>query len=122
MLSISQLLKFNLENPPKVGLTRKVEIQSKYDIFLKNSENSKRFVKKVKEDIIGKRFLLLKNDFPYNVEGGIEHMVCWFTDSNPKDIIQELKDKMDVVSCWRNTPTNCSIIAIKHLHVFVRIN
>ena len=122
MLSIAQLRKFNLENPPQVGLTRKIEVQRKYDKFLENPKNSKRFVEKVKEDIVGKRFLLLENDFPYNVEEGIEHRVCWFTDCNPKEIISELKDKMEVVSCWRNTPANCSILAIKHLHVFVRIN
>ena len=95
---------------------------AEWNKFLENPENSKRFVEKVKVDIVGKKYLLLENDYPYNVEEGIEHRVCWFTDCDPKEIISELKEKMDVVSCWRNTPANCSILAIKHLHVFVRIN
>ena len=121
MLSIAQLQKFNLENPPKVGLSRKIDVQRKYDKFLENPENTKRFVEKVKEDIVGKKYLLLENNFPYYVEEGIEHRVCWFTDSDPHEIIRELNTKMDVISCWRNIPANCSILAIKHLHVFVRV-
>ena len=121
MLSIAQLQKFNLENPPKSGLTRKIEDQRKYDKFLENPENTRKFVEKVKKDIVGREYLLLENNFPYDVEEGIKHWVCWFIDCDPREIIRELNTKIDIISCWKNTPVNCSIPAIKHLHVFVRV-
>ena len=121
MISISELQKFNFENPPNVGLCREIKIQEKYDKFLENPENTNKFVSSVKEQLTGKKYILLKNAFPYHIPEGIQHKVCWFTDCNPNEILAELKSQMDVITCWRNTPTNCSILEIKHLHVFVRM-
>lgn len=121
MLSASQLSEFNISNPPKVGLTRKENVQKRYDEFLKNPENSRRFVDKMKLDLNGKKYLVKENAFPYDVEEGIVHKVCWFTDYDLHELVAELKSKLDVITCWRNTPANCSIPAIKHLHVFVRV-
>lgn len=119
MISISELHKFNLENPPNIGLCREREIQEKYDKFLENPENTKTFVLGVKEQIRGKKYLLLKNAFPYHVPEGIEHKVCWFTDCDPREILADLKTHMNVLTCWKNTPANCSIKQMKHLHVFI---
>ena len=121
MLSASQLAEFTITNPPKVGLSRKDNVQKRYDDFLKDPENSRRFIERMTDELKDKKYILLDNTFPYNVEEGIEHKVCWFKDCDMIKLINELKSKMDVITCWRNIPENCSIPAIKHLHVFVRL-
>ena len=121
MLSSSQLKKFHF-NPPRVGLKRDPEIQKKYDEFLKNPENLSQFLEKVKVNMdVKQKYFFMENTFPYWTEEKIEHKVCWFKDEDPVDIYNELKDQYEIISCWRNTPANCSIQEIKHLHVFVRI-
>lgn len=119
MLTRKDLKQFNFENPPDFALQRTVEIQKKYDEYMKDKRNTSGFLESVREKMEGKKFCLLKNDFPYDIEKGIVHLVCWYTDENPYTIISKMKSEYNIVTCWKNKPGNCSVPEIKHIHFFV---
>ena len=119
MLTREDLKKFNFENPPDFALQRTEEVQNKYDEYMLDKRNTSGFIDKVREKMKGKKFCLLKNDFPYDIEKGVTHLVCWYTDENPYSIISKMSGDYDVITCWRNKPGNCSVPEIKHIHFFI---
>ena len=36
-------------------------------------------------------------------------------DENPYSIITKMNNDYDVITCWRNLPSNCSVPEIKHI-------
>lgn len=119
MLTREDLKQFNFDNPPEFALQRTEEVQSKYDEYMKDKSKTSGFVQSIREKLEGKEFCLLKNDFPYNIEEGITHLVCWYIDENPHSIITKMNNDYDVITCWRNLPSNCSVPEIKHIHFFI---
>ena len=119
MHTISQLSQYTLSNPPLVGLKRKPEIEEAYMKFIQKSENRSGFLDRIKEKIVRKKIYLVDNDFPYWTQSNVKHKVCWFKDTEPQEILTCLKTKYNIVACWKNTASNCSIQEIKHLHVFI---
>ena len=123
MLTCQALQQFSLEKPPAVMLGRSPEVQSKYDKFMKEKTNRGGFIEKMKENLKGKKFHFVINDFPYHTVKGIEHWVCWYSsEEDPSKIIDELKEKYDVITCWKNLSHNMSIQEINHIHVFINID
>ena len=119
MLTRKDLKQFNFENPPDFALQRTEVVQKKYDEYMEDKRNTSQFIESVKEKIGESSFCLLKNDFPYDIEEGVVHLVCWYKDENPYTIIHKMKSDYDVITCWRNKPNNCSIPEIKHIHFFI---
>ena len=121
-LSAAQLVKYSMTNPPKCVLPRSECVECNYQDFRSKASNMTKFVDQI-NGVLGKeQYYFCENTFPYATEPGIKHMLCWFTHNTPKDfIIEELRKKYDVITCWQNLPENRSVPAIEHIHVFIRV-
>ena len=119
MHTITELSQYTLQNPPVVALKRKPEVEDAYMKFIKKPENRSGFLDSIKLKMTQREFYLVDNDYPYWTQPDVKHMVCWFTHTNPYEILGSLKAKYNIVACWQNIPSNCSIQEIKHLHVFI---
>ena len=72
-----------------------------------------------------KPFVYRQNDFPYNIDKNIQHMVVWirpgFTvEQAIENIIDKYKD--DTVTYFVNETSAQSIPSIKHIQLFIRVN
>ena len=67
MLTCQALQQFSLEKPPAVMLGRSPEVQSKYDRFMEEKRNKCDFIEKMKENLKGKKFHFVINDFYHTV-------------------------------------------------------
>ena len=121
MLTYTKLQTFSLSNPPTFALQREKEVQKNYDVVMKDKERIDKFLESVKIELEKKRFYLVVNDFPYAVEDGIKHLVCWYKDYDPYMIHSELQTRFKIITCWKNKPANCSISEISHIHVFISV-
>ena len=120
-LSPKTLQSFSFHNPPSVTLPRSKETQACYEKHMANSEACKKFKKTIEKNLSSNEYYIQKNDFPYLVQEGIEHLLFWTKDiSNALDIIPTLFDSK-LITFWKNRPTNCSIPEIDHVHVFTLI-
>ena len=120
MLTCQTLKQFSMEKPPEIMLGRSPEVQTAYETFSKEKKGRGSFVDTMKKNLEGKEYHFVKNDFPYQTVPGIEHWVCWYMDDkDPEKIIDELKSKVNVITCWKNLAQNCSILEISHIHVFI---
>ena len=120
MLTCQTLRKFSMEKPPEIMLGRAPDVQIAYEKFSKQKTNRGSFVETMKRNLEGTEYLFVKNDFPYHTVSGIEHWVCWYMDDkDPKKIINELKSKVNIITCWKNLAQNRSIHEISHIHVFI---
>ena len=54
-------------------------------------------------------------------EKNIEHLIIWTNnlDSTVQFINRNFKENL--VTFWKNLPSNCSISEIDHIHVFVKL-
>ena len=118
MLTKTQLRCYNSHNPPKQTLERSKETQDKYEEFMKNPQNSKTFIKIVKQKLRNKSYHLVNNDFPYCVEDKIKHMVCWYKIYS-EDIMKEISKKYKVITFWENLSENKSVTEVNHIHIFI---
>ena len=121
MLSFETLSKYSMECPPRIMLGRSMQVQSKYDTFMREDDNKCAFIEKIRIILNEKSFHFVKNDFPYHTVDGIEHWLCWYdnkTDIN--NIISLLKKKNNIITCWKNYSFNMSIQEINHIHVFIQ--
>jgi hypothetical protein len=119
MLTSTELKKYSLLNPPSFTLQREKGVQEKYNIVMMDKERMAFFIEDVKKELEKERFYLVVNDFPYETECGIKHLVCWYKDCDPYMIQSELKAKFRFITCWKNIPANCSISEVNHIHVFI---
>ena len=81
------------------------------------------------EHISEVRTALVENDFPYNMEPGIEHLILWKTKENitPHEIqetLRSLQDRENVVDTlhWINPPHLKSLPGIDHVHFLCRLS
>ena len=119
-LSPKTLQSFSFDNPPCFPLPRSREIQNCYDKHMANSDACQNFKKDIKIILSSNKYHIQKNDFPYLVEEGVEHLLFWTTDiSNALVIIPTMFDSK-LITFWKNRPSNCSIPEIDHIHVFTR--
>jgi hypothetical protein len=72
--------------------------------------------------------VLVPNDFPYNVEAGIEHWVLWKllgsieegeVDKAKADLENRMGDVLDMIH-WENPPHLKSLPDIDHVHILVQ--
>jgi len=121
MLSVSELKKFHF-NPPRDGLKRDYKVQGAYDEYIKDKKNLSSFLDNVNRKLDYDCYYLCVNDYPYWTEKKIKHLICWYRGplKKTKEIYDELKTKIDIISCWKNLSVNCSIKQVHHLHIFIR--
>ena len=119
MLSKEKLCCYNCKNPPKHALGRKKHIQIMYEAKFKDTRNKEIFIDSINYILKENKYYFVENDFPYNVECGIKHMVCWYKNENIDHIIESLKGKYSIITYWENIPQNKSIAHINHIHIFI---
>lgn len=120
-LSPKTLQSFTFYNPPSFPLPRSKEIQNCYDKHMANPEACKKFKIEIKQILSSKEYHIQKNDFPYLVEEGVQHLLFWTTDiSNALVVIPTLFNS-NLITFWKNRPSNCSIPEIEHVHIFTKI-
>lgn len=119
-LSPNTLQSFSFDNPPTFPLPRSSEIQNNYDKHMANSKACQKFKKDIKNILSSSEYHIQKNDFPYLIQEGVEHLLFWTRDvSNAMVIIPTMFDSK-LIAFWQNHPSNCSIPEIDHIHVFLR--
>ncbi len=121
MILTEKILKqYSNKNPPTSALGRNEIIQKKYDEFKNNQNLTENFLKKIKIQIKENNYYLHENDFPYNVDNNIKHLLLWYVDDNIiNDILLNLKNKL--ITYWINNNDNKSIQEINHIHIFVKV-
>ena len=119
-LSLNTLKSFSYDNPPAFPLERSMEIQTCYDKHMTNTEACSEFKKSIKNILSSNKFHIQKNDFPYFIEEGVEHLLFWTTDLSYALNVIPTMFKSNLITFWKNLPNNCSIPEINHIHVFTR--
>ena len=120
MLTRTILKKFNNSNPPLIPLKRSCLVQEKYDNTIKLNQNNKiDFISKINIELLNKDYYLMKNDFPYELDEGICHMLCWYNNENSFKFIDEISKRYNIITWWKNHLNNRSIKEISHIHIFV---
>lgn len=119
MLTREELCFYDCKNPPKHGLGRKKHIEKKYEEKFKDTRNKDKFIDSINNILKQKKYHFVENDFPYDIEEGIKHMVCWYKNENIENIIQILKGKYTIITYWENLSQNKSIMHINHIHIFI---
>ena len=122
MTTWEYLSQFSMENPPNINLQRSIKIQKEYDNYLASSKNTTihllDLIFKNSEDMV-----LRKNDFPYNCESSIIHMVLWinpnYNITNP-DIKKYINSLDKKVIYFENIDKYKSVKSIRHVHVFIQ--
>lgn len=114
------------KNKGTTTLMRKADIAQEYAT---NKEFHCNRLRNNLNDIFQRRnCVLLKNDFPYDVQNDIQHMVLWFNPNQRSDMIQQVQLN-EVISAlelhhevvyWENKPEIRSVGDIKHYHVFLK--
>ena len=117
-LSSKSLKTFSYNNPPSSGMSRSADIQKCYDKHMADTEACTKFKKYIKKILSSKEFYIQKNDFPYLLDEGIEHLLFWTTDISNALIIIPTMFKQKLITFWKNRPNNCSIPEINHIHIF----
>ncbi len=106
-------------------LQRSPEIQLRY-IAYKASFDAQKFAEGLFANSSNK---LRLNDFPYNLEPGIEHWVLWVKDPRQWQVeltpglVEFLDQHFGVDQEWIglvNNPENRTVTSIPHYHIFVR--
>lgn len=76
-----------------------------------------------------KKYNLVKNAFPYNLEKNILHLVLWINDLNITNIKQIIKKELEIkykkeheFLFFENPKHLRSINDIKHFHIFVKLH
>lgn len=118
------------KNSPSIQINRTKEIENKYNehklLLLKNkiSIHDYIFKKYFNENC---EYKFVNNEFPYNVDSNIEHILLWF---NPNikfkidteyidNLLNELLFDKNYIY-FENKDSNKSIKSIKHIHVFIK--
>ena len=106
-----------------IHLIRNDAIQKKYIIHKQNKVGT--FIKKIKNN--SNKYILIKNNFPYNVSKNIKHYVLWVNDNKThisNKIIKNELNKKNISGrfCYgKNLTKHKSIPEIEHYHVFIAI-
>ena len=78
--------------------------------------------------VIASRLVVVRNDFPYNFESGMEHFVVWkvgseLIQSEIETVAQKIcleSSALDFVT-FTNPPTLKSILDLEHAHIILRL-
>ena len=73
----------------------------------------------------GVDYLVLKNDFPYSVTPGIEHILIWSKSGMDPDQVTEILEERYGSQDWEwcffvNPPEWQSVPSLPHTHIFLR--
>jgi hypothetical protein len=121
MLSAKQLRSYSMSYPPMEMLGRTPTIQKKYECHMSDEKKKNCFIESIKSILACNKYHFVPNDFPYNTSPGIEHWVCWYSNSTePDKFIHEIKEKNNIISYWKNNSNNMSIQEINHIHIFIQ--
>lgn len=116
-------------NPPSINIKRKKEIEEKYVLHKKKLKDKNINIEDYLDNLLFKnnfKYIITKNDFPYNLENNIEHKLLWinpnyinlFNDKLINEIINmRMRGKTYVY--FENIDNNKSIKSIRHYHIFV---
>tara|TARA_Y100000389_G_C17190488_1_gene378576 strand:- start:23 stop:496 length:474 start_codon:yes stop_codon:yes gene_type:complete len=146
-------LKWNIihkfyRSPPVNPITRTKFTENKYKIFkflikkIFKTSNVEYIKNTIINPNISSRFILTNNDFEYNIDSNIKHLLLWVNpyhlenknlykleiDMNTVDYLEKLIliklsskfPKEFEFSYFENSPNNRSIPEIKHIHIFVK--
>eukprot|EP00039_Didymoeca_costata_P031594 m.1081 g.1081 ORF g.1081 m.1081 type:complete len:131 (-) comp889_c0_seq1:202-594(-) len=119
MITTKELRCYTAKNPPQVVLGREQHVQEKYNEFSRTPTNGKEFINNVQKILEQQEYHFIQNDFPYFVEPNVQHMVCWYKNSDCETIMKKITQTYEVVTFWENLAHNKSIKEISHIHVFV---
>jgi hypothetical protein len=141
-MSWEYILKFN-QSPPEETFPRSETIikeyqQHKTNVISKYNNISQYITcKYFSNSNAAKFFRLVPNEFPYLLEDGIKHLVCWFNpfvfpnkspDLNTipdqiKVIMKLYNSKLTLGKDWiyfENNTTARSVPGIRHIHIFIK--
>ena len=116
-------------NPPSINIKRKKEIEEKYVLHKKKLKDKNINIEDYLDNLLFKnnfKYIITKNDFPYNLENNIEHKLLWinpnyinlFNDKLINEIINmRMRGKTYVY--FENIDNNKSIKSIRHYHIFI---
>ena len=93
--------------------------------FLLKKENIKLHNYITNKYLKNKKYSLVKNDFPYNLEKNILHLVLWINDGEIIDIEEVIKKELknNYEFLYFENPVNLrSVLEIKHLQVFIKLH
>ena len=122
-----ELLAYNFECPPKSQFKRKKEIEDEYKFHLDSLKKKNIRVSDYIQKIAfpdNESYKFLKNEFPYDLEDGIDHWLLWLNpiysieDTYIKELVEHRMGSEVVYFC--NYKFNQSIPTIRHCHIFVK--
>ena len=131
------------KNPPKVGLTRTVDMEAKYE---DHKTNIAQMSQKIDEYINTKYFsnenenkicVFVANSFPYNCESNIKHYLIWvnpkfnmffpdtlncskFDPMVKKEVHETFGKNNSEYIFFENIMELKSVKTIRHLHIFIK--
>lgn len=131
------------KNPPRISLTRTVEMETKYEEHKRKlSQNEQQIDDYIKNKYFSdenenKKFICVPNAFPYNCESHIKHYLIWV---NPKFnkyfpeslnyskydpmVTKEVHDKfgtdVNEFIFFENIMELKSVKTIRHIHIFIK--
>lgn len=119
----SDLRKYHLNAPPPHLLSRKSAIQQLYDQQRLVTPNYSALLKQRLFPQESTDVVVTTNDFPYDLEDNITHLVVWYRSNNFDElrliqILEELGIKDYII--FTNTLAGKSIKDIDHTHLFLR--
>ena len=125
MISWSQIELYH-KNPPYNILGRSEFMQKKYKKYKEYLKNNNRNIydEIMYNYIKNNKYAITYNNFPYNLERGIYHLLMW-VNPNYKMDYDEVEDILRSNGVYeyiifRNYENNCSVCEIVHYHIFIR--
>jgi len=137
IINWSYISQFHL-NPPKSSncLHRSIETQNAYDLHKQYLESINITISEyilsryfISEDIIQQGWIIVRNDFPLNLEPNIIQLLLWiypnksFCDNEIYEIIHDyINNNLFRTLDWiyfRNIPKFRSVPEIEHYHIFI---
>jgi len=121
------LKQFN-NNPPDAPLHRNENIQIKYTLYMEKIKQSlnttilKLINKCIHDNFSTYKFIITYNDFPYDVDDSILHLVLWVNPkymSNINEVCEFLKKYYPKYIIFKNKTNHQSIPEIEHYQLFI---
>jgi len=102
-------------------LLRKKEVEERYEEHILFEKGIPEIIEAFKDP--DTKYLFLPNNFPYDVEDGIEHYVFWVASPEyDKNFVIDFLSSMGMhdYAIFENLPQHKSIKNINHYHVFYK--
>lgn len=113
------LSQFTYEMPPDEPLKRSLQIQAAYNQF-SVTEGPKVFIATIQDVLKTKKYIIMENMFPYDVEPPIQHKCIWYKGQMGKNEIEKILDGegMTYITYFENPYNLKSIKEVGHYHLF----